>query len=94
MDGTSLDADFGDTNDPLRVVIAYTEENPDGAGSSRLQAIQTAAQRAGLDFFAPALRPKLDEAISRIRQRAEMITPLLREILHRHHPALHWGINE
>ncbi len=65
-------------------------ENPDGAGSPRLEAIQTATQRAGLDFFAPAPRQGLDEAIAHIHRRAEMVTPLLDEILHHHHPAPRW----
>lgn len=68
------------------VALFGTEQNPDGVGSSRLEAIQTAAQRAGLDFFAPAPRHELDEAIACIHRRAEMVTPLLDEILH-HHPA-------
>ena len=70
----------------LAAVVALfgPEENPDGAGSSRLEAIQTAAQRAGLDFFAPTPRHELDEAITGIHQRAEMVTPVLEEILHHH----------
>jgi hypothetical protein len=75
------------------VALFGPEENPDEAGSSRLEAIQAAAQRAGLSFFAPAPRHELDEAIARIHQRAEMVTPLLDEILHHHHPAPRWEQN-
>lgn len=71
------------------VALFGPEGNPDRAGSSRLQAIQTAALRAGLDFFAPAPRRELDEAMARIHQRAEMITPILQEILQQHEPVLH-----
>ena len=68
------------------VALFGSDENPDGAGSSRLQAIQTAARQAGLDFFAPAPHHELDEAIERIHRRSKMVTPLLAEILH-HQPA-------
>lgn len=69
------------------VALFGSEENPDGAGSSRLEAIQLAAQRAGLDFFAPTSRRELDESIAIIHRRAETITPLLEGILH-YHPSL------
>lgn len=61
-------------------------ENPDGSGSARLEAIHAAALRAGLAFFAPTPRHELDEAINRIRQRAEMVTPVLEKILHQQEP--------
>jgi len=64
-------------------------EYPAGSGSSQLEAIQMAARQAGLDFFAPAPHLELDVAVERIRQRAEMVTPLLEEILH-HHPGPRW----
>ena len=35
------------------------------------------------ETFAPALRHELEAAIDRIHQRAEMVTPMLAEILHR-----------
>ena len=76
------------------VALFGSEENPDRAGSFRLEAIQTAARQAGLDFFAPVPRDELGEAIARIHQRAETITPVLEEILHQHHSAPRWGINE
>jgi hypothetical protein len=66
------------------VALFGPEGHPDGIGSSRLAAIQTAAKRAGLDFFAPAPRGELDEAIARINQGSEMVTPLLHEILQHH----------
>jgi len=66
------------------VALFGSEEKPDGAGSSRLEAIQAAAQRAGLDFFAPAPRQELDEAITRVHQRAEMVRPLFNDILPHH----------
>ena len=69
------------------VALFGPEENPDRFSSSRLLAIQTAAHRAGLDFFAPTPRQKLEEAISRIHERAETITPVLEETLHFHRPA-------
>ncbi len=76
------------------VALFGTEENPDAAGSPRMEAIQAAAQRAGLDFFAPAPRHELDEAIARIHLRAEMVTPVLEKILDHDHSYLHGGINE
>ncbi len=36
------------------IALFGTEENPDGAGSVRLEAIQQAARQAGLAFFAPS----------------------------------------
>lgn len=69
------------------VALFGPEENPDELGSSRLHGIQTAAERAGLDFFAPGPRHELDGDIARIHQRAEMVTPLLDEILHHQQPA-------
>lgn len=75
------------------VALFGSDENPDGAGSSRLEAIRTAAQRAGLAFFAPAPRHELDEAIDRIHRRSEMVTPLLAEILHHPQPAPRWEQN-
>lgn len=74
------------------VALFGPEENPDGASSFRLEAIQMAAQRAGLDFFAPAPRPELNEAIARIHRQAEMVTPVFDEILH-HQPAPRWEQN-
>ena len=64
------------------VALFGPEGNPDGPGSARLAAIQTAAQHAGLDFFTPAPNPELNEVIARIHQRAEMVTPVLEGILH------------
>lgn len=64
------------------VALFGPEGNPDGAGSARLAAIQAAAQQAGLDFFAPTPSHELNEAIARIHQRAEMVTPVLEKILH------------
>lgn len=64
------------------VALFGPAENPDSAGSSRLEAIHAAARRAGLAFFAPTPRHEIDEAIERIRQRAEMVTPVLEKILH------------
>lgn len=71
------------------VALFGSEENPDGAGSSRLEAIQTVAQKAGLGFFSPAPNHEMNEAIARIHQRAEMVTPLLEGILHLPSPAPH-----
>ena len=75
------------------VALFASDENPDGAGSSRLEAIRTAARQAGLDFFAPAPRHELDEAIERIHRRSEMVAPLLEEILHHQQPAPRWEQN-
>lgn len=66
------------------VALFGPEGHPDETGSSRLEAIQTAAKRAGLDFFAPAPRGELEKAIARINQRAEMVTPLLHEFVQHH----------
>ena len=68
------------------VALFGPEENPDRTGSSRLDSIQTAAEQAGLDFFAPAPRHELDEAIERVRRRAKMVTPVLDKILHLESP--------
>ena len=38
------------------VALFGPEENPDGSGSSRLEAIRSMAHGAGLDFFAPTAR--------------------------------------
>ena len=67
------------------VALFGCAEDPDAPGSSRLESIRTAAKLAGLDFFAPAPAPRhdLEHAIDRIHRRAETITPLLQEILHR-----------
>jgi hypothetical protein len=75
------------------VALFGSEENPDGLGSSRLEAIQTAAQRAGLDFFAPTPRRDLDEAIAHVHQRAEMVSPLLDQILQHSRPEPRWEQN-
>ncbi len=80
--------------DAAVVALFGTEEVPDGAASSRLNALRTTAQQAGLDFFAPVARRELDEALSRIHRRAEMVPHVLDETLHQHHPPLRWGINE
>ena len=80
--------------DAAIVALLGSEDNPDGIGSLRLAAIRTAAQRTGLDFFAPAAHQELNEAVRLIQQRAETVTPLLHEILHAHHPPPRWGINE
>ena len=37
------------------IALFGPEEHPDGRGSARLQAIQTAARGAGLEFFSPSL---------------------------------------
>lgn len=42
------------------VALLGPEEHPDGHGSSRLEAIRVAASQAGLDFFAPYLKDKLE----------------------------------
>jgi len=76
------------------VALLGPEENPDGAGSSRLQAIQTAAQRAGLDFFAPAPRIGLNESLERIHRRAELSMPVLNDYLQQPLSTSRWGINE
>ena len=67
------------------VALFGPEENPNGAGSSRLEAIQRAALMAGLDFFAPEPRHELDEVIAGIHHRAEMVAPVIEEL--RHHPS-------
>ena len=64
------------------VALFGPEERPDGHGSSRLEAIRTAARQAGLDFFAPAPQGELEETIARIHQRSEMFLPVLEAISH------------
>ncbi len=81
--GRWTDTAFRDNRRSAAVVALFgSEENSDRYGSSRLHAIQTAAHREGLDFFAPTPRQKLEEAITRIHERAETITPVLEGILH------------
>lgn len=63
---------------------------PEAAGSSCTKAIEHMAQRAGLDFFAPDRRHELEETLAGIHRRAEMVTPVLDEILHHPLPAPHW----
>lgn len=72
------------------VAIFGSEDYPDAAASPRLQALETATRQAGLDFFAPQPRherTELDAILERIHQRAEMVTPVLAEILHHHAPS-------
>lgn len=69
------------------VALFGSADNPDGAGSLRLDAIRTAAREAGLEFFAPMPRAEEVDAVDRIHQRAELLTPCLEEILH-HIPAV------
>jgi len=69
------------------IALFGPKENPDRAGSPRLETIQAAVHRAGLDFFAPVPRHELDDAIVHIHQSAEMVTPVLEEILHYHSSA-------
>ncbi len=66
------------------VALFGPEEDPDGTRSSRLEDIQGASQRAGLDFFAPMPRRELDDVVTIVHQRAEMVTPVLEEILYPH----------
>ena len=66
------------------VALFGSDDRPGCAGSSRLETIQRAAHQAGLEFFAPAPRHELDQAIARVHQRAEMVTPVLEAILSRH----------
>ena len=70
------------------IALFGPKENPDGAGSPRLETIQAAVHRAGLDFFAPAPHHELDEAIVRIHQSAGTTTPVFDETLH-HNPRPH-----
>ena len=72
------------------IALFGPEEDSDGAGSARLKAIEVAALQAGLNFFAPAPRRELNEAIARVHQRTNMVTPVLEGILHHHlSPAPH-----
>ena len=79
--------------DAAVVAIFGSEDNPDGAGSPRLEAVRAAAQQAGLDFFAPLRRSELDASLERIHQRAEMVTPVLAEILSHHTSPPWWDRN-
>jgi hypothetical protein len=63
------------------VALFGPEENPDHFGSPRLEFIQKAAREAGLDFFAPSSRHDLEEGLTGIHQRADMITPVMAGIL-------------
>jgi len=46
---------------PTAVIALFgPEENPDGADSGRLVALQTLARRAGLEFFAPSPRHEVE----------------------------------
>ena len=68
---------------PAAVVALFgPEDNPDPAGSPRLEYIQRAAREAGLQFFAPTARSELIDTIEGIHRRADAITPVLAQILH------------
>jgi hypothetical protein len=62
------------------------EESPDETNSSRLEPLQAAASRSGLDFLAPMPRDQLDAAAASIHRRAELMTPVLDAILRRPMP--------
>lgn len=76
------------------IALFGSEANPDEVDTSRVDAIQTAARQAGLDFFAPPARHGFEQTKARIPQGTGMVTPLLDEILQHHYPVPHWGINE
>lgn len=59
------------------VALFSSEEKDNEPGSSRFAAIQAAARQAGLAFFTPTPHHEVNEAIARVHQRAEMITPVL-----------------
>jgi hypothetical protein len=63
------------------VALFGSEENPTDDGSFRIEAIRMAARHAGLAFFAPASGNRQDDTFFRIHQRADMVTPLLENIL-------------
>jgi hypothetical protein len=69
------------------VALFGPEENPDGAGSVRLRAMQQVVREAGLDFFAPSPRHELNDTIANIHRRAELITPVIEGILRHPLPA-------
>lgn len=58
--------------DAAVVALFGPAEKPDEIDSSRLGFIQSAARRAGLDFFAPGSEHELDETFSRNHQSSEM----------------------
>jgi hypothetical protein len=78
--------------DAAVVALFGPEENSEGAGAARLEALQAVARQAGLAFFAPAPRQELDEAIERVHRRAKIHTPVLDEIFQQH-PAPRWEQN-
>jgi len=78
------------------VVVLVGEESKSVPGLDWLSSIQGMALRAGLAFFAPAVRRELNETALGVHRRAELLTPLLDQILQRSPPhfPLRWGINE
>jgi len=59
--------------------------------------LREAARRANMDFLSQMIDAplgRLDGSIERITNRAEKVTSLLDNILHRPSNPLHWGINE
>lgn len=76
------------------VALFGCTEREDAADSPSLEKVQAAARRSGLAFFAPKASGELHHTVSRLQHRAELVTPLLNEILHQAHPEPHWGINE
>ncbi len=63
------------------VALFGAEEDSVYDRSPQLAFVQNAAREAGLDFFAPAPRRELDEALAAIHRRSQMVTPLLAGIL-------------
>jgi hypothetical protein len=79
--------------DSAIVALFGSDKGPDVSGSSCLSAIRTAAQTAGLAFFAPCAESAPGTAALRIHHHTESIHSSPNTI-HPHHRPPHWGINE
>lgn len=80
--------------DAAIVALFGSREDPDDINSLRVAAVRTAAQRKGLDFFAPTPRGGIGGTGQPPPQQPPTLAPLLQEVLRGHHPPPHWGINE
>jgi len=79
------------------LVALIAADEPEGAETGLVSYLQSVARLARMDFFTHAFgqekrMPSL--VLDRLGDRANLITPMLQEILQRRTPASHWGINE
>ena len=80
--------------DAAIVALVGAQTGRDEFRFARLALLQAKAQQAGLAFFAPASNAGLNDTPLGLPRRAQLITPLLDQILHQPQAPLRWGINE